>query len=255
MTTPDTHNAKHSAFFLTLSLEKNVDQRLYDELKAYLKAYGIYYGIKTEQGDSGKLHIHAIHIGLPAQKDTADDPRVQFRRCGADHINYILRRCPIITKAIALHGSKHSFQSLPLTSTRWITYLNKESPMHVNNFPDDMTLLTQYLSEVKGPRVADPQLDADSKDYERFAKENKKPNPPTHWIYCKGYYLDCYFKSKTKKSVKDDNTVKKYAISLYRYITGDIDLACGLQEPKRPTFEQNCKTMGFTAALNADLFG
>ena len=194
-------NAYHNAFFLTLSLSVNCVQRYYDELLHYIRTKGVYYGIKVEKGESGKIHLHAIHITDWKRADNPDDPKADSRRCGKEHITYICNRCPAIKSAIVTFGCSKSFQSIPLTSSQWIIYLNKEGDMNVNNFPDEIDLLTQYFSEHNGPKKADPGLDLDSRLYEEFAEKTNKPNPPTHWKNCVSFYHYSYFTAKTKKQV------------------------------------------------------
>lgn len=217
------HNALHHAFFVTVSFAKNVHQKHYDELLDYVKKFGIYHGLKAEDVEGeGKVHLHAIHIRdfeevRPYDKERAIDQYGPRR--ASDTKTHILKCCPQINTDAT---SKFSIKVDVLTSSQWIEYLNKETHMHVNNFPDDFCLVTQYFSE-KVVRDADPGLVADEKKYHECAKDGHSwaiPEPTQQ--SCRRFYRWSMNVNRAKKVCLDPNTIKKKGEALWRFMTQSV---------------------------------
>lgn len=221
------HNAVHHGFFNTLSLSIDTHPDIWTEINTYCQGYCKWYGIKTEDSyHEGKVHIHWVQIRDFLKFDPEPSTTISMYGPRRPHDNkkHIKDKCPLMTRHIADFGSKYSLQSLPLTSTQWIEYLNKESPMKINNLPDDPTLLQPYLSD-HTERVGDPALAADAAKYQHFADLVPTPGwirtPPTAQS-CRRFYRFCMFHEKTKRVCIDENTIKKRGASRARYMTQSV---------------------------------
>lgn len=219
------HNAVHHAFFNTLSLAIDVHPDIWAEIVAYCTQYTKWHGIKVEDSlGEGKVHVHWVQFREFAKFDENPSARVSLYgpRRAADNKNHITKCCPLMAGHIANYGSKHALQSLPLTSTQWIEYLNKESPCKINNLPGDPTLMQPYLSD-HTEQVGDPAMVSDSKKYQECidAQEPWASDPPTAQS-CRRFYRFQMFKDKKKRVCIDENTIKKKGQALAKYINCSI---------------------------------
>lgn len=220
------HNATHHAFFVTYSISDNCHQSELDELECYLKKFGIYYGIKAEdcQGE-GKVHLHCIHV-RDFEKFRPYDKQREVDKYGprrsADTVSHIVSKCPVIAGRIATLGSKHALRCDPLTSSQWIEYLNKESPMHLNNLPSDSCLVAQYYSE-HAERVGDPGMSADAKKYKACVEEGLVwAKDPPNAQSCRRFYRYCMNMLKDKRVAIDPKTLEKKGQALAMFMNESI---------------------------------
>jgi len=217
------HNAVHHSFFNTLSLGIDVHPDIWVEIVEYCQDFTQWYGIKVEDvlGD-GKIHVHWVQFREFAKFD--ENPSNKISKYGprraADNKNHIMAKCPLMAGHIANYGSKHALQSLPLTSTQWIEYLNKESPCKFNNLPGDPTLMQPYLSD-HTEKVGDPALTADKTKYDSLSEESWYRMPATAQS-CRRFYRFCMFSEKSKRVCIDENTIKKKGATLARFINQAI---------------------------------
>jgi len=221
-------NATHHAFMVTFSIDGNAHQDEYDELMGYLKQFGIYYGIKAEDClGEGKVHLHGIHVRDFEERRPYDKER-QVDQYGPrrvyDTVQHIVSKCPSIAKRIATNGSKHALRCDPITSTKWVEYLNKETHMHANNFPNDFCLVTQYFSE-KAVRVADPGLVADEKKYLELCENMSEYG----WIKlpataksCRRFYRYMMLVAREKRVCIDPKTIVKKGAALAMFMNEEV---------------------------------
>lgn len=255
------HNAVHHAFFVTYSINKNVHQSHYDELLSYIKQYSIYHGLKAEDVlGEGKVHLHAIHIRdfdeyRPYDKERKID-KFGPRRA-SDTKKHILENCSQLNLDAT---SKFSLKVDVLTSSQWIEYLNKETHMDANNFPDDLCLVSQYFSE-KQVTCSDPEMAADEKKYKDcVGKFDWAIDPATHQS-CRRFYRHYCNKLKEKRTLLDDGTkncpLYKKATKLVNYMNESVysdDEDAPPKKKSKPSLVKDIKQNGLTTALEKNLF-
>lgn len=217
------HNCPHHAFFLTYSLTRNVHPDEYEELKKYICTFGKWFVLKAEDVlGEGKVHLHAIHIRDFAEFEEHPSRFVTMygpRRC-ADTVGHIVQNCPNIAKGIATSGGRHSLQAVPLTSSQYIEYLNKETPIIVNNLPEDFSVIQPYLSECK-PKPADPEMVADAKKYTECVDQpwyKEKADAQS----CRRFYRYYCNVLKQKRTIKDPKTLARKAETLAAFMNESV---------------------------------
>ena len=252
------HNAVHHAFFITLSILKNVHQKHYDELLAYLKQFGIYYGIKAEDVDGeGKVHLHGIHIrDFEEQRPYDKDRKIDMfgPRRADDTKKHIKLQCPQINLSCT---STYSLRVDVLTSSQWVEYLNKETHMNAQNFPEDFCLVSQYFSE-KTITVSDPEMAADAKKYsECVGVHDWAIDPSTHQS-CRRFYRYFCNKLKEKRTLLDDGTkncpLYKKATKLVNYMNESV-YSDDDEPPKKKPKPTKYQPGMLTQQLHKEIFG
>lgn len=220
------HNPKHHSFFNTLSLAIDVHPDVWQEIYDYCKHHTKFYGIKAEDvNGEGKVHVHWVQFLEFAKHDPAPSRFVTMYgpRRPEGNKEHLVKHCPLLAGAIANYGSKYALQSLPLTSTQWIEYLNKEAPCKLNNLPDDPTVMQPYLSEHLGEKVGDPGFTADAAKYKAYHDQGVHwaIDPPTDKS-CRVFYRVQMFADKKKRVAIVPVTIKNKAAALQRFINSSI---------------------------------
>ena len=235
-------NPKVLATFGTLSLRIDVHPNLYNETHVWLKGTSMWYCLKAES-KSGEttVHIHWMQFFEKAElKPEALRGSREFSMWGpkrADKVKeHFLRNCPLVQKAIAQHGSKHSLQIQPLTSTMYYTYLQKEAGILSENMPDDFELLIPYLHMYEKDEDADKAILNDSKEFnlnEDYLKFNNGIKYAVTVHECTRFYkwrvnVACSLKAPTTNI---DNWYKNRAQKLFERITGAVPPPLEEMEP------------------------
>lgn len=216
-------NAVHHGFFVTVSLPGKLHQTHYDEAQRYANNFSIYYGIKAEDvKGEGKTHLHMIDVRDWACKRPYEKGR-NVDQYGPMRLDLFKKHFKLQCPAISAEAiSRHSITVHALTSTYWLEYLNKETMMTNNNFPEDICMLTQYFSE-KTEEKARP-IDADVKAYNKIAESGAwwAVQPPT-FKSCRRFYRVEANKNKRKNTLHDDGTkncqLRKKATMLFHDMT------------------------------------
>lgn len=162
----------HYAFKLTLSFKGHITGTITEQVLAYLRRESLWWAIKHEHDQNGKLHLHApmiFEIGERRYNPKAGG------RTGSSAKDTILNRCPAIQSAYN-ESVIESIKVTPLRSDHWIAcYLHKENELVYHNMPKDLNELTPYFSELQKEK----KQNQDFTHWADMYKADKRPTPAT----------------------------------------------------------------------------
>lgn len=242
------HNAVHHAFMITYSIARDVHPDEYEEFKQYLMTYGKWYCLKAEDvWGEGKVHLHMIHIRDQAERDPDPSRKVTMYgpRRPASTVTHIVQNCPLIAASIAEAGGRHSLMANPLTSSKYIEYLNKETYCHCNNLPEDLCLMNWCFSKKNEDRVVDPIMHEDANKYRKDVENGLwwATEVPTQ-SSCRRFYRHHMNITKDKKAFKTDveRRTKQAGLALYNFMTEFVASESEDEEPPPKRTKTDCTT-------------
>lgn len=168
----------HHAFELTISPRDHTTGSITKELHDYLKNHTLWYAMKHETGENGKVHIHVgfvFEIG-----DRSENPKAGARTASSAK-RTIIRYSPALSAAVSSSGG-HAVLCTPMRSDRFIEYLQKEGDLQYHDLPLDITELRNYFADLLGKKL-------ENSDYIKWGKmyeDDKYPipvNPRVAWDF------------------------------------------------------------------------
>ena len=138
----------HHALELHISLRCDVTGTITDEVLKYLNNYTLWYAMKHELGENGKVHLHcgivkevATNVVNPkAGAQTASN----FKRA-------LLRRCPMLQDAA--NDANYGIVVAPMKSDVFIAeYMQKEGGLVYFKTPCDLAELTPYFADLQAKK-------------------------------------------------------------------------------------------------------
>ena len=161
----------HHAFQIHISLESDFLGSMTEELISYFKTNTLWYALKHETGESGKLHCHSVCI---FEIQTAASTG------GAKTIGNLKRSirtaCPKLRQFLEDHPSRYAVVVQSLKSDELICeYLQKESELKYYKLPSDMCELKPYFADMQKEKPLNPEFDK----WEKMYMEEKREIPCT----------------------------------------------------------------------------
>lgn len=243
----------YNAFFGTVSLRTHVSATQYGDIIKWVKQNGFYYAVKAETKENkdgtidGKCHVHFMLVREHAIHSTdPNDRRYSPTRLDKlrDHFKRNVTSIEYVTNQYGIH-------MCPLTSDSVIPYMQKETTLVTQNLPDDITVLYQYLAEIKDDKPKNEDILAHVNKY----KELKYPEPAS--LHSVGQYLNYRW------FILNDLTVKKQKIhrndlaeTILHMINGegfDFGPAPKKQKKSFPTQKHDQSHSSFLDAINEHL--
>ena len=163
--------ASHHAFEMTISTKDHTTGSMTKELTVYLENHTLWYALKHETGENGKVHIHiaiVYEIG-----DRSDNPRAGARTASSAK-RTIIRYCPALLAGVSASGG-HAVLVTPMRSDRFIEYLQKEGDLVIFDLPVDLTEIRPYFADLLGKK----QENADYTKWGSMYEQAKYPIPVT----------------------------------------------------------------------------
>lgn len=152
----------HRSWFATLSVAIDCLATWTQELKRFCENHCIFWAIKHESGENGKLHIHFIMIFEIVSNGTKSGGAKTKARL----TDSIKNASPNLREYLIEHPSNHSLVLLPLLADKVIMeYMQKESTLKYFELPKDTIELQPYFAELQKAKVSNPEFDAYASDY------------------------------------------------------------------------------------------
>lgn len=161
----------HHAFEVTISLPGDTTATMTKELSAWLKMYTIWYAMKHELGENGKLHIHIAAVKEIA--NTIPNPK-SGAQTASNFKRKIVNDCSSLTEV--KFDPRYSFVVAPMKSDVFIAeYLQKEGQLVYYDIPKDLSELQPYFADLLKKKDLNPEYTALCKKY----LDMSKPMPAT----------------------------------------------------------------------------
>lgn len=164
----------HHALELHISFRSHITGTITDEVLKYLDNYTLWYAIKHELGDNGKVHLHCGLVKEIAVAGEDINPKAgavtasNFKRA-------LLRRCPHLQTA-ANDSSVFGIVVAPMKSDVLIAeYMQKEGDLKYFNMPADLVELTPYFADLQAKKPKN----ADYADWAKIYDKEQRPLPAT----------------------------------------------------------------------------
>ncbi len=126
------------------------------ELEAWCKKYTLWYAIKHEKGENGKVHLHA---GIVFEKVTNENVALPY--VGPRRIDNLKRSLvgdrpqlpQLASYIIGMTTQKYAIVISAMMSSIWICeYLQKEGELEYHRMPKDIIELGPYFSDLLGKK-------------------------------------------------------------------------------------------------------
>lgn len=237
----------YHAWEIHLSFAVDITGSWTKELLHWCTRNALWYAIKHELGENGKVHIHMVII---YEIQTA----LGTKSAGAKTKDRVLSQmtfwCPQIKQYLIQYPSPHNIVMAPLKSDELIaTYMQKESELAYKDLPLDLCELKPYFADLQTVKPKNPE-------YDHWAKLYKDDNcimPATLesvWNFFGHHmYAEC---DHPIKILSDPKRLKERVMSTMLYINKvapDFEMIFGgkrqklmTHDPKeRPRFCPRCQ--------------
>lgn len=145
----------HHAFELTISLADHVTETMREEVKAYMKEHCLWWAIKAEEGENGKVHLHGFLIFERSTRGSNDN-------AGAKTISNLRRsltnNCKTLGAYLVTAPSKFAMVLASGKSDVFVAeYLQKEAQLTACFLPEDLQVLSPYFSDMMAEKPSNPE--------------------------------------------------------------------------------------------------
>lgn len=224
----------HYAFKYTLSPDTEIRATWTQELIGWAKHNCVWYALKHETGDNGKLHLHfAFVIEIQTSSNHAG------AKTGSNVKRTIMNACPNLKEYLMDNPSRYAVSCPPLHSDEWITtYMQKEGSLMYHQLPSDHLELRPYFSDLQANKVNNPQYEKWYKMYEK----DRRPTPATLesiWTFF-GDYMYKRDASESIKIVEDPRILMNRVRAFKSYMNMEV--------PEMPSSITGVKPIKYEAA-------
>ena len=207
---------KHYAYECHCSLDDHFLATFTNELLAYLRDYFIWYALKHEVGENGKLHVHFACVKEMAKADSEEE------RCPGGITKWnlkqqMLTRCPQLAAYIAAMNTQKFWQVFaPLKSDVFIvSYMQKEGDLVYHRLPKDHLELVPYFSELQKKKKLNTDYETWVADYENDLRFPKPATFESVWNFFQQKFLDNEY-----KILADKKRLEERCDEVLRQLTG-----------------------------------
>lgn len=203
----------HYAFQLTLAFRDDITGTITQQLLAYLRRESLWWAVKHEHDQNGKVHLHAPFIFEKGER--RDNPKAGGRTASSAK-DTVLNRCPAIQ--LAYNDSVvQSIKVTPMRSDLWVaSYMQKEGALAYHYMPKDLNELTPYFSELQKEKVQNQ----DFTHWAEMYKAEKRPRPATFkdvWTF-----FHEKFNSNEVRIVADPNKLRQRCDAFMHHFNGTV---------------------------------
>jgi len=160
--------ALHRSYEIHISLADDIRASFTSELESYFKNNCIWYAMKHEIGESGKLHLHAVFVFeiLTATTNGGAKTKYNVERTIQPHY-------PQFKQYLLDHPSKYAVVMAPLKSDDFVEYMQKEGEFTYSKLPKDMLEIRPYFADMQAKKPKNSEYDS----WETLYKDENRDLP------------------------------------------------------------------------------
>lgn len=198
--------AYNYAFAVTMSGREDLPR---DVVRAAISwfAKAKYHAVCLEESETGRLHLHAGVIFENAKKACNVKACLMYPKCIRDWF--------------AENNAKHCIQVKKMSSEYWLaTYMQKDGPLEVCTFPDDLAYVAYaFASEKEQKKAMNPEF----AKWARMYFDQERPIPATENTTYDFFHYNMYV-ADTLKILPDQKRLKDRCLCLREYLNkNDMD--------------------------------
>lgn len=215
----------HHSFEFHLSTPDDIRATWTKELHTCCIKYSLWYAIKHEIGESGKLHLHMAFIREIGEKTYAPNAGAMtasnFRR-------FVLHKCNTLKQYMLDNPSRHALVVTPMKSDFFIAeYLQKEGELQYFYTPRDLLEIRPYFADLLKAKIQNPEYDR----WELGYKTDNLQLPATNDSVF-AYFHYHMFIANDIKIVSDPKKLKERCIALRHKINKEVPESPFATKPK-----------------------
>lgn len=201
----------HHSFQIHLSLDTDIRGTWTKEFNNWLSCCGLWYAMKHELGENGKVHIHAVII-YEIQTSTNNGGAKVISRVKSQMKAY----SPMLRLYMEEHPSKYALVVQTLKSDELIAeYMQKEEELYVFELPSDLAQLKPYFADMQTAKPKNPEYEL----WARMYKDENRTMPATPETVWNFFGEHMYVDSKMPiKIVSDPKRLKERVMSTVFFI-------------------------------------
>jgi len=203
------------AYALTFSGRDDMPEDVIGAVTEWCMKSCQYYAVVTERDSNDRLHLHAGVIFKAAKKPS--------------NVKTCLLYPAVVRQWAAKNNVKHCLKIVRMASEYWLTvYMQKDGPMHVCNFPDDLADCAQAFAHEKEAKKA---MNPEFARWARLYHEQERPMPAREEDCFQFFHYNMYV-ADLLKIMPDQKRLKDRCLCLREYLNKEhapTDVYHGLQ--------------------------
>jgi len=204
----------HHALELHLSLNVDVVATWFNEIKAFCMRQCVWYAIKHELGENGKVHIHVAMIFEIVHNNTLSGGAKTIYNLKVS----VKKHCPCLNRYLSDNPSAYALVVCSMKSDEFIAeYLQKEGSLKYFNLPSDLIELRPYFADLKAKKIRNPEYEG----WAALYKDENRKLPATHETSWEFFSEHMYIESDMK-IVSDPKRIKERVIAFTSFVNGSI---------------------------------
>lgn len=210
------------AFAVTMSGREDLPSDVFKAAQAWF-AKCRYHAVVREADEKGRVHLHAGVIFENAKKPS--------------NVKACLMYPKVVRDWVANNNAKHCLQVKPMASEYWLTtYMQKDGPMEICNFPDDLADVAYAFAHEKEQKK---QTNPEYAKWARMYHDDERRMPAHEHSVYEFFHYHMYI-ADDLKICPDQKRLKDRCLCLVEYLNkrSVSELYNGLQRPQEDIVEE-----------------